>query len=297
MINYKNLSIFIALSFLVTTHTNALELDLDVINLQHRTADEIIPIIQPFLIPEAAVTSRGYKLIIKSTPENLEQVKKIIAEVDAGLRQLTITVSIGQHTTQVENKTQAQIMAELNNSGSQVQLDSGEIFDSDTVGAIVRGEKKTDKSKVTAKIKTRNTTTKRSKPVYQTVRSSEGKWATIRAGQSIPIIQRTRNPDGTVTQTVRYRGATTGFKILPRIQPDNKVALYIRPHQVNVSTQGDGSFDVSKMETNIVGNLGEWIQLGSLQALSNSQTITNAGSVHTRNQRNDSVSVKIELAQ
>ena len=297
MKNFNRLLVNITLLFFLAGISFAQDLDLDVINLKHRTADEIIPIVQPFLIPEAAITARGYKLIIKSTPENLKQVKKIIAEVDAGLRQLTITVSIGQHTAEVENKTQAQIMAELNNDASHLQVDSGGLSDSDTVGAIVRGEKKTDQSKVATKITARKKTTKRSKPVHQTIRSTEGKWATIRAGQSIPIIQRTRNPDGTVTQTVRYRSATTGFKILPRVQPDNSVALYIRPHQTNVSPQGDGSFDVTRMETNVVGKLGEWIPLGNLNELSNSQTTTNTGSTRTRRERNDSVSVKIEIAQ
>src|SRR5210317_1380004 len=131
MKKYKLILINTVLSFFVTTISVAQNLDLDVINLKHQTADEIIPIIQPFLIPEAAVTSRGYKLIIKSTPENLEQVKKIIAEVDAGLRQLTISVSIGQHSTEVENKTQAQIMAELKNNGTQLQVGSGGVSDSD----------------------------------------------------------------------------------------------------------------------------------------------------------------------
>jgi type II secretory pathway component GspD/PulD (secretin) len=297
MKKYKLILINTILSFFVSTIAIAQNLDLDVINLKHQTADEIIPIIQPFLIPEAAVTSRGYKLIIKSTPENLEQVKKIIAEVDAGLRQLTISVSIGQHSAEVENKTQAQIMAELNNNDSQLQVGSGGVSDADTVGAIVRGEKKSDNTKIATKFSSRKTTTKRSKPVHQTIRSTEGKWATIRAGQSIPIIQRTRNPDGTVTQTVRYKSATTGFKILPRVQPDNNVALYIRPHQTNVNPQGDGSFDITRMETNIIGKLGEWIPLGNLNELSNTYTTTNTGSTLRRNERNDSVSVKIEIAQ
>ena len=262
-----------------------------------RLLDEVIPIIEPFLIPEATATARGYKLIIRSTPENLEQVKEIIKEVDAGLRQLTITVSIGQYIDKIENKTQAQIIAELENNGGQARLDSGAISDSDTVGAIVRGEKKTDESKVKAKVKTSNTTTRRSKPVVQTIRSTEGRWATIRAGKSIPVIERTRNPDGTVTQTVRYRGATTGFKILPRIQPDNKVALYIRPHQVNVSQEGRGQFDTSRMETNVVGELGKWIPIGNMHELSSGQITSGLSSTRTRSERNDSVQVKIEIAK
>lgn len=290
---------FITYGFLICASMTsfAQNLDLDIINLQHRTADEVIPVIKPFLIPEAVVTSRGYKLIVRSTPENLEQIKEIIKEVDAALKQLSITVSIGQYTDEVENKTQAQILAELKKGDTQLQLNSGDTTDSDTVGTIVRGEKKTGKSKVTAKIKASNTSRRRTKPVHQTIRSVEGRWATIHAGQSIPVIERTRNPDGTVTQTVHYRGATTGFKILPRLQPNNKVAIYIRPSRTDVSSQGNGQFDVAEMETNIVGELGKWIPLGNMHELSTGQTTTSSGSIHTRNERNDSVMIKIEIAE
>lgn len=293
----KNQFLLISLSFLLSIATTAQVLDLDIIELKHRTAEEIIPIIQPFLIPEAAVTARDYKLIVKSTPENLEEIRKIIQEVDAGLRQLKITVSIGSYSDQVENKTQAQIMAELKNGNSGLKVDTGQIEDSGTVGAIVRGEAKNDKSKVSTKTQISHSSRKRDKPVQQTVRSTEGQWATIHSGQSIPVIERTRNPDGTVTQTVRYRGATTGFKILPRLQPDNKVALYIRPHQVTVNPDRQENFDIKRMETHVVGELGEWIPLGFMNELSTGQVNNNLGSSHSRTERNDSVLVKIELAQ
>lgn len=277
--------------------TSAQVLDLDVIDLKHRTAEEIIPIIQPFLIPEAAVTARDYKLIIKSTPENLEEIRKIIQQVDAGLRQLKITVSIGSYSDQVENKTQAQIMAELKNDNSELQVDTGKLENSGTVGAIVRGETKTDKSKLSAKAQVTRSSNKRDRPVQQTVRSTEGQWATIRSGQSIPVVERVRNPDGTVTQTVHYRGATTGFKILPRLQPDNKVALYIQPHSTTVNPDQQGHFDIKRMETHVVGELGEWIPLGFMNELSTGQVNTNLGTSHSRNERNDSVLVKIELIE
>ena len=283
--------------YLISATASAQDLDLDIIDLKHRTADEVIPIIKPFLIPEATVTSRGYKLIVKSTTANLKQIREIIEEVDAALKQLQITVSIGHHSEQVENKTQAELMAQVQDDDSQVQVQAGDVPGSGSTGAIVRGEVKTDKTEVKAKVKTKRVTTSRHKPVNQTIRSVEGRWATIQTGQSIPIIERTRNPDGTVTQTVRYRGATSGFKVLPRIQPNNKVALYIRPFQTTVSPQGGGRFDIQNMETNVVGDLGEWIPLGSLNELSVGKVNTNVTSTRSRTERRDSVFVKIDIVQ
>lgn len=284
-------------SFFIYLSSSAQELDLDIINLKHRTADDIIPIIQPFLIPEAAVTARDYKLIIKSTPENIEEIKSIIEQVDAGLRQLKISVSIGHITEQVENKTQSQIMAEIKGDDTKIQVGTGNITDTGNVGTIVRGETNTAKSKVSGHARITSTSRNYEKPVTQTVRSTEGQWTTIRAGQSVPVVERIRNPDGTVTQTTRYHGATTGFKILSRLQPDNKVSLFIRPHSISVSSEGRGRFDVQSMETQVVGELGKWIQLGDLNELTTGQLITSSGSSQSHNKRSDSVFVKIELAQ
>jgi hypothetical protein len=51
------------------------------------------------------------------------------------------------------------------------------------------------------------------------------------------------------------------------------------------------------METHVVGELGEWIPLGFMNELSTGQVNSNLGTTYSRNERNDSVLVKIELAQ
>ena len=120
--------------------------DLDIINLQNRTAEEVIPLVEPFLIPEASITARDYKLIIKSTPENLEEIRKLVAELDTQLRQLVITVSIGQREKLQTNDIKAGVKSEINDGNTSVQAGAGDltpIEDTTTMGSIVRGEKKT----------------------------------------------------------------------------------------------------------------------------------------------------------
>ena len=289
----------IALALLFQSNIYAQNFDLDIINLQNRSAEEILPLLQPFLIPEAAVTARGYKLIIKSTPENLVEIRKLINELDTKLRQLIITVSIGRQEEQQINDVDAQLKAQLENEQKKLQAEIGSpVSDTDsTQGTIVRGEKKTDKAKIAAKVKVRKTTTRRDKPTHQTVRSSEGQWANIRTGQAVPIVQRTQNPDGTVTQTIKYHSATSGFSVLPRLQPNNRVMLYIRPSQTTPSREGGGKFDVSSIETTIEGQLGEWIELGSLSELSRSTGSSVIHSTRSRDERQDNVFVKIETVQ
>ncbi|MGD8812248.1 MAG: hypothetical protein PVH16_05900 [Thioalkalispiraceae bacterium] len=278
----------------------AQKMDLDIIDLQHRSAEEVIPLLQPFLAPEAVVTARGYKLIIKSTPANLVEIRELIAELDTPLRQLLITVSIGRHEQQQAQQTEAEVEAEIHDKDVSLGVQSADepaIEDTTTMGSIVRGEKKTDTGRISAKVKTRKTTTQRDKPVHQTIRSSEGQWATIHTGQAVPIVERTRNPDGTVTQTIRYHSATTGFSVLPRLQANNRVTLYIRPSQTTPSEEGGGKFDIQSIETTIEGNLGEWIALGSLSELSRHNGSAIMHSTRSRSERQDNVFVKIETVQ
>lgn len=300
MIHFNKKTLLVLLfSLLLQNSLFAKEFDLDVIDLQHRTAEEITPLIQPFLNKDAAVTARGYKLIIKSTSENLAEIRKLIEQLDTQLRQLMITVSIGRFEEEAADKKDVEINAEIKSGDvtSQAEISPAPEDNDNTSGSIIRLEKKSDKTKIVAKAQTKKTTTHREKPVLQTIRTLEGQWATIRTGQAIPIVQRTQNPDGTVTQTIKYHSATTGFSVLPRLQPDNRVLLYIRPSQTTPSQEGGGKFDIQSIESTIDGKLGEWVALGGMDELSRTSNKSIIHSTRSRKERYDDVFVKIELIQ
>jgi hypothetical protein len=58
---------------------------LEDIELQHKPAGDIIPLIEPLLPENAVISGEGYKIILKTTAENLPQVKQLIAELDTPL--------------------------------------------------------------------------------------------------------------------------------------------------------------------------------------------------------------------
>jgi len=296
----KKYSLLILTLFLLAHNTAfAKSFDLAIIDLKNRSAEEIVPLLEPFLIPEGAITPRGYKLIIKSTPANLEEIRKLVEELDTQIRQLTITVSMGRHEEQQQESTDVGLKAEIKDGDTTLQANTGSnpISGGNTSGSVVRLNSKTDKTNVTAKIQAKKSTTQRNKPVQHTIRSSEGQWAKIRTGQSVPVVTRQQNPDGTVTQTVKYHGATSGFSVLPRLQPNNRVLLYIRPTRTNVSRDGGGAFDVQSIETTVQGKLGEWVELGSANELSQSQSRTNTRTTQSNRTRQDTVFVKIDIVQ
>ncbi|MGD9385256.1 MAG: hypothetical protein PVF28_01805, partial [Thioalkalispiraceae bacterium] len=62
----------LALALLLVSSNLWSAMIIESIQLRHRPVEEIIPLIKPMLAADASITGTGYKLIIKSTPENLE---------------------------------------------------------------------------------------------------------------------------------------------------------------------------------------------------------------------------------
>ena len=64
----------------------------EVIVLKYRTAEQLIPIVQPLVGRDGAVTGMQNKLIVRTTPSRMKDVKQVIAGLDTQPRKLMITV-------------------------------------------------------------------------------------------------------------------------------------------------------------------------------------------------------------
>lgn len=236
------------------------------IQLRHRPAEDIIPIIEPMLAPDARITGTGYKLIIKSTPENLDQIKNLLKDIDIDQNLLRVYVSLGNPTPGARNsgrqstRTEKQASVSLESRSNSGSISIGRPRPEPETGIAIGN----DRSKFTAHIQQTDNMIDRSGTQVMSV--SEGYWANISMGQEIPVTTRTRNPDGTVTQSTTYRPVMTGYQVKPRIH-DNKVTLSIRPYQQSVTN--NATIDSTQMQTTITGNLGEWLLIGSIDQQQN----------------------------
>src|SRR5688572_25798016 len=71
----------------------AAQMVLEVIPLKYRTAEELIPILQPMLPREGSISGLRGQLVIRTTAANLEEVRKILSSIDVAPRRLLITVA------------------------------------------------------------------------------------------------------------------------------------------------------------------------------------------------------------
>jgi hypothetical protein len=261
------------------------EMTIETITLQHRTAEDVIGIVKPMVSKGGSISGSGYKLFIKSTPGNIEQVRRMIADIDVAPKQLLISVSLDRAVMQENTGQSARVTVQ---GKPAVRIGNKPPIPAD---ADVHTQKDS-RIKYDARLFNRAQTQRT--PQVQTVRVSEGLWATIKTGQAIPIASRTRNADGTVTETYTYTAVASGFRVLPRVNGDT-VTLMIRPQAQTPSATSGGVYNTTEMDTTVSGKLGEWIALGSVEE---SQHDTASGlSYRTQQRRNENnqIYVKVEL--
>ena len=240
----------------------------EVIKLKHRTAEELIPLLQPILGDGGTITGSGYTLILKAASREMKSAKQVLAQLDTSLRNLRIIVKQGTRSQLNAYNESLSARIPIGNKGS-VGINPGAPrgpglnarFSKD--GHRVRGHLNEERF---------SGDTMRTQQVV----TVEGRPAMIHIGQRIPFQTFTPN-QGT---SVQFQDVRNGFSVLPRVNGNN-VTLDIHPENSEV---GPGGINYQEVHTMVNGQLGEWIEIGSLAEdhtsggsgiLSNSQVRSN----------------------
>jgi len=229
--------------------------DLQVIELRHRPAEQVIPVLQPLLEPGGVITGMDAMLFVRTSPANFEQIRQAVAVLDRAPRQLRITV--GQGT--VESDTGSAVRGSATVGSGDVQLG---------VNRPPVGE-----PGVTATA--RHTTQRADLRNLSSVTTLEGTETFISIGQSAPVTSTQVTPGWigpNVAQTTEYRDANTGFYATPRVSGD-LVTLELSPTQQRFrGPPSDRRIETAGIVTQVNGQLGEWIPVGASSAANRSDT-------------------------
>jgi len=280
----------IGLSFAMISHANELE----IINLKHRSAAELLPIIRPLLGSDEMVSGMNYQLILRASPRNIEQIKSLLDSIDTMPRRLKITVmqDVDSETTArltelsgrvgLGRNARLSVPAGANAGGASVSVGQGQ----DSVNARIISTRSLESDHKT-----------------QQLQVMEGSRARVASGQTVPVPQRQviQNVWGTqVIDTTEYRDVSSGFYVLPRVNGD-QVTLEISTQNDSLAPNQNqntaGNYPVTRIQntsSRVSGRLGEWINLGGLgqQGNSDNSTITSRSSSRLNEQRN--VLIKVE---
>ena len=228
--------------------------ELQVIQLRHRLADQVLPALQPLVEPGGAISGMDSMLFVRTSPANFEQIRQAVAALDRQLRQLRITV--GQGTVETDTGSAVRGSATVGSGDVQVGVNRPPVGEPGVA--------------VTA----RHATQRANLQNISSVAALEGTETFIAIGQSAPVTTTQVTPGwaGPTVQTTEYRDANTGFYATPRVSGDG-VTLDLSPTQQRFSgPPSDRRVATAGITTQVSGRLGEWIRVGGSSASNRSDT-------------------------
>lgn len=238
--------------------SSAFAYELEIVNLNHRPAKEIIPIIKPLIDKDGSISGEKYVLFIRTSYKNFQQIKSALTTLDADFRQLRI--SIMQESA-----------ANMKRFGYNVTKDA----------------KKTN-------AKVYSTQHAPSSTKQQTIQVTEGQWATLQTGMSIPSISRSQNPNGTITESIQYKTIVSRLKIHPVIN-GNMINVEIKSFTGNKDSVNSNTSQ--GLNTSVKGKLGEWIALGGITSATNKNSVGFIFSTHRTSDSSQQIFIKIDITK
>lgn len=237
---------------------------IEIIKLQNRPAQEIIPLIQPLLGPGDAISGEGSVLILRASPAIQAQVRQMLEQLDRAPANLLISVRSSSEDLRDDASTGGRIHVGPEGASIQGSVGSREL-------ATGRG-------------------------ATQQIRVLEGMPAMLRVGEETsriePVIVPYSNGYAVVPSTTT-RATGRWLRVVPHLQ-GQQVLLDIQPQEAYPDPRHPRNLDVQRLSTQVLVPLGQWVPLGGM--VSEEQYSGTGWSASTRSQSSQ-VWVKVELAE
>lgn len=230
------------------------QMHVEVIALKYRTAEELIPILQPMLARDATLSGLRGQLVVRTTSANLQELRRILTSLDVAQRRLMITVA-------------QDAASDGGNRGAEI---SGTLRRDDQLRLTLPGSAPVARDRDGIQARVYDTRSMDNMRVVQSVQVLEGRSALIQSGASVPVPQRRvvrsvvngRQVDQ-IVESVDYRDVDTGYYVTPRVTGD-RVTLEVSPQREAFVQRAPGVVDVQRVVSTVSGRLGEWIELAAV---------------------------------
>ncbi len=261
--------IVVALAFVWPICAVADATRIEQIQLQNRSAQEMIPLVRPLVGKDGGVSGQGYVLILRATDAQIEDIKNVVRQLDQPARRFIISVEQVNDDNRARDELGADGRVVINNGGA-----SGTV--------TIRGAKTGERD---------------GGSVRQQVMVSEGSSGYIQFGQRIPEGTRLRFAPGAgviFEESSGWIDLATGFHVTPQLLPDDTVQLTIRVRGESPDPAAPHSIRTQNMETSLRIPLNQWVTLGASEEAFQS---SGSGIVHrTQSRGNESLVLRIHAA-
>lgn len=270
--------------FVVCTNAFA-ETEFKIFTLQHRFASDLLPFVEPMIGSDGTANGIDNQLIIRASPQRMQEIEALVAKMDAVRVNRKITVSTSNNLQSEHERVEASGSAKV-----------GKV----TIGNNRRAHlsNKHSNKPNSGRVDVENNSSNTRQTSNQFIQVLDGERAFIRVGQLVPFTQEW------VTLTQRYiqvdrftdwREVTTGFAVRPRTigDPNSKlVELEITPRIARLNNQG--YIDFEELTTVIRTSLGSWVDIGGTMQQNDEVSRKILGRQSLSSQQNSNLSVKVE---
>jgi len=200
-----------------------------VVQLQHRFAGDILPLLTPLLNEGERVTGNDSVLILQASPKRLSDLTDLVTALDTPKK--TLKISVRQERAGGDSA----IRTGLYQAGSDE----------------VRAEG-------TRTLGNRQQTTE------SFLRVLEGEAALLVIGREVPFTTQMAAVAGRhrgFSRTIEYKSVTTGFWVRPKIL-GQRIFLEVSPHMMAQGPQGEETLEFQELNTTVELPPGQWVDLG-----------------------------------
>ena len=92
--------------------------NLEVIDLRHRTAEQVLPALRPLVEPGGVLTGQRSQLIVRTSAANLAEIRRSLEALDTPARRLVLSVRLDDSAMAVDSSFEAS--GRISNRGSRV---------------------------------------------------------------------------------------------------------------------------------------------------------------------------------
>ncbi|MGI0116407.1 secretin N-terminal domain-containing protein [Zooshikella sp. RANM57] len=263
MISLRSVSYCLVLLLLSSSLSLAAALQTYTIDMRHRLADELVPILQPLVAPGGAVTAYNNVLIIKTTAKNFQQLQQTVKKLDTPIRQLLISVSTDSSVIYAERGIDADIDVRV----GDVTIRTGDRHSPHDQVVIHHG------------------TQRRKDQGVQQVSAIEGQAAFIQVGQEVPVHERTQWP-GHIEQRSSYKKVNQGFYATVRLSGTDLATIQLEAQNNRLARNNSGNIDINSTSTVVQAPIGQWVAVGGVNTQASQQNSDiNKRVYRTRNQQ------------
>ena len=272
-------STFLLSCLLYTLHFSLTSLaasEFKIITLQHRLAEQLLPIIQPLAGEGGVVTGLQNQLIIRADSQAMLEIEQAVKSLDVARRNIKITVRF-------QNAQQ--------DNDSKLSIKGNKRFGN---VAITTNTYPTQPANTNAQVIIKNNQFRSSSHNTQFLNVIDGERAFIRVGQFVPFTQEWVHLYQryiSVQKTTAFIEVTTGFAVRPH-QIGEKIEVEITPRIARINQVG--FIDFEELTTVVTVNPGEWLDLGNIMRQKDEVSQAILGLTTLGQSQSDQLSILVE---